>query len=265
MPSVRQPATALRDRAERHVFGVLPELPAVQRRVLALLDLCDEPLDAVAAELGAEPERVRAAAAAGRKALRRTRGPLASGARCERAERLHSDRTDAPLERHARRWLEIHVARCPRCAEHAALLDEARNELRVGFAAPARQLPAPPPEPPALGAGRAQLRVVAPAAEPPSPAPAQAPAPAPVAARPPAPPPAERAAPPTVPVRRRPRPAVSPAAKKAAKVLAIVLAIAAILAGLGIGLSSLSGGDHQKAPWTQKGAPDVRPAPLSGQ
>lgn len=67
-----------------------------------------------------------------------------------------------------------------------------------------------------------------------------------------------------------PRPArslaPSPAARRAAKILAILLVIAGILAGLGLGLSALGGGDdHPTAPWTQPDAPEIHPAPLSGQ
>src|SRR4051794_21640644 len=170
MPSVRQPSSAPRDRAERHVFEVLPDLPAVERRALALIDLCDVPVAEAGRDLGLDEDAVREAVFGGRRALRRTRAPLAAGARCERAERLPSDRLDAALERLDRKWLEIHLARCPRCGEHGELLDEARTELRVIFAAPAeKQLPPAPPAPPELEAGRAQLRIVPPAAEPPAP------------------------------------------------------------------------------------------------
>src|SRR5438067_2102730 len=44
MPSAPEPVPALRDRAERHVFAALPELPAVERRLLALLEPAGEPL-----------------------------------------------------------------------------------------------------------------------------------------------------------------------------------------------------------------------------
>ena len=248
------------------MFGALPDLPAVQRRVLALVELCDEPLSAVAAELGIGEADVRVELAAARKALRRGRAPLASGARCERAERLHSDRLDAPLERLDRRWLEIHMARCPRCIEHAELLDEARTELRVTFAAPAeKQLPPAAPEPPALEPGeapRAQLRVVPP--EPPAPDPVPpTPTPDPMPG-----PPAPEPSPPTP----TPQPEPSPptirwtAARRVAKVVAIILAIAALLAGAGYGISQLGGDDGKpQAPWTQRDAPEVHPVPLSDQ
>jgi hypothetical protein len=268
MPSVRQPASAPRDRAERHVFGVLPELPAVERRVLALLELCDATVAEAAADLGIAEAEVREAAFAARRALRRLRAPLAAGARCTRGEHLHSDRLDTALERTDRRWLEIHEARCPRCIEHAALLDEARTELHVTFAAPAeKQLPPAPPEPPALDAGepaRAQLRVVPQAAELAPPAPAPAP---PAATAEPVQEierPAEEAEPVAVVTRRSVSVSVPPAAKRAARIVAIVLAIAVLLAAAGYGLAQIGGSDHG-APWAQPHAPNVQPAPLSGQ
>src|SRR3954447_17729644 len=73
MPSARNPASAPRDGAERHVFGVLPELPAVERRVLALVELCASPLAAAASDLGLDEEAAAAALASARKALRRSR------------------------------------------------------------------------------------------------------------------------------------------------------------------------------------------------
>jgi len=242
------------------VFGVLPELAAVERRVLALLELCSLSTTEAAADLGIDEAAVREAAFSARRALRRERAALAAGARCERAERLHSDRLEAPLERVDRKWLEIHEARCPRCEEHATLLDEARTELRVAYAAPAeKQLPPAPPEPPALDAGeppRAQLRVV-----PPAPPPEPEPEPEPVV-------------PPVQDIARRVEHRMgaqvvkrrdNEAAKRVARVVAIVLAIAALLAAAGYGLSQLGGNDHQSAPWAQPHAPNVSPAPLSGQ
>lgn len=217
MPSSRNAALASRDRAERHVFGALPELPAVERRVLALIELSAASVAEAAADLGIEQEAARAAAATARKALRRERAALASGSRCERAERLLSDRLDAPLERLDRKWLEIHMARCSRCIEHEALLDQARTELRVTFAAPdAKQLPPAPPEPPALEAGRAQLRVVPATAVPTDP-------------------PADTGRDVSV------RGDSEIEARKAAKIAAIVLAIMLLLAAAGYELSQIIG------------------------
>src|SRR5690349_6458706 len=120
MPSARQPAAALADRAERLVFEQVPGLPAVERRVLALVELASISVAAAAAELGSEEEAVRAGLASARRELRRIAAPLAGGSRCGRAERLVSDRLDGGLDRLDRKWLEIHLARCPRCEEHVA-------------------------------------------------------------------------------------------------------------------------------------------------
>src|SRR3954463_5130311 len=129
MPSARQPAAALADRAERHVFERLGELPATERGVLALLELGGADRTAAARDLGIEEAEIGVAVVAARRALRRTGAPLAGGARCLRAEVLLSDRADVGLERVERKWLEIHMARCPRCTAHEALLSEALAEL----------------------------------------------------------------------------------------------------------------------------------------
>src|SRR4051794_950093 len=133
MPNAALPATALRDRAERHVFATLAELPALERRVLALLELTGADRAAAARDTGLDEQGVRQAAARARKALRRARAPLAAGGRCEHAELLLSDRIDGLLEWRDGRWLDIHLDRCPRCREHEALLSEAREELREEF------------------------------------------------------------------------------------------------------------------------------------
>jgi hypothetical protein len=275
MPSARQPAAALADRAERHVFALLGDLDAIDRRALALIELAGADRAAAARELGTDVAEPLARA---RKALRRAKAPLASGARCERAERLLSDRLDAPLDREPRKWLEIHLARCPRCEEHDRLLDEARTELRVTFDAAPPQLP-PAPEPPRLAEPpqpRGHLRAVPepagdisrPTAEKSSPRPAAEPAaaaePAPAAPSPPSPPAA--ATKPAAPKRAQPAPRerrdLAPAAKRAAALLALILAIAAIVAAA----ASLSGDDQpQRAPWDSPDAPEVHPAPLVDQ
>src|SRR4051794_41982148 len=85
MPTARRPVATPRDRAERHVFERVPELGAVERRVLALLELCEVERDAVGAEVGIDEEALRVAVARGRKALRRSLAPLPAGARGERA------------------------------------------------------------------------------------------------------------------------------------------------------------------------------------
>jgi hypothetical protein len=219
MPSVRQPASALRDRAERHVFELLPELGAVERRALALVELAELELPAAARDLGIEEDALAEALFRARRDLRRARVPLAGGSRCERAERLISERSDTALQREDRKWVEIHLARCPRCIEHEAELAVARDELRASFVT---EPPAPePPEPQEGNEGRGRLRVV------PPPAPESAP-------------------PPAVGGKKHPRgtldrPTLSPAAMRAAKIVAIVLAILGMLLGLGLGTDVFSG------------------------
>lgn len=287
MPSARQSSAALADRAERHVFGLLGGLDAIERRALALVELAGADRAAASRELGLDAAEPLALA---RKALRRTRGPLASGGRCERAERLISDRLDAPLEREQRKWLEIHLARCPRCIEHERLLDEARTELRVSFLAePPRLPPAPeppalaePPQPPEPPAPRGHLRAVPP---PPDPAPAVGEThptqrfPRPPLAEPEAAPAPPAPSPPTTPApsadHRRPAPkprtpapkprrAPSPAARRAARIAALLAILAAVIAAA---IAALGSGDDtpQRAPWDSPSAPEVHPAPLRDQ
>jgi hypothetical protein len=262
MPSARQPAAALADRAERHVFSLLGDLDAIDRRALALIELAGADRAAAARELGTDVAEPLARA---RKALRRTKAPLASGARCERAERLLSDRLDAPLDREPRKWLEIHLARCPRCEDHDRLLDEARTELRVTFDAAPPQLP-PAPEPPKLETTepRAHLRVVPPAAPPTPPSAGGASPPEPGAPSGASGPDGEATGPAanppeTPPAKKRD---LGPTAKRAAALVALILAIAAIVAAA----ASIDGDDQpQRAPWDSPDAPEVHPAPLVDQ
>lgn len=260
MPSAGQPASALRDRAERHVFTALPELPAVERRVLALLDLAGADRAAAATETGLEDTALRFAAKRARKALRREAAPLSAGARCERAELLLSDRLDAPLRRDDRRWLEIHLSRCPRCAEHETLLAAARLALREAFEAapssPKEDKPVAPAEP----VGR--LRVV-PNSEP-EPTPTDEMGPGDPQRQSPRP---EVEAPAPLPSPKRAVPAkrTSPAARRALKVLALVLVLAGAVAAAIAGIEATSDGTPQQAPWAAPGAPEVRPAPLADQ
>src|SRR4051812_49572744 len=170
MPDAAHSAAATRDRAERHRFATVGELPAVERRVLALLELAGADRAATARDAGLDEAGLREAAFRARKALRRARAPLSSGGRCEHAELLLSDRIDGVLHWRDGRWLDIHLDRCPRCRGHEALLSEAREELSAGFASseaqrekPKRE-PAPTPEPPAAE-DRARLRVVPPPVE----------------------------------------------------------------------------------------------------
>jgi hypothetical protein len=282
MPSAPQPASALRDRAERHVFAVLPQLPAIERRVRALLELAGEDRSAVAHDTGLEDVALRLAAQRARKALRRTRAPLPAGARCERAELLASDRSDGPLGREDRKWLEIHLARCPRCASHLALLDAARADLRATFAAePPKALP-PAPAPPAIEApdDRARLRVVPPPPEPP-PEPVggetrltdglDGPTVAADEPRTPSPPrPIPEPIPPPPPVGGETRLTDGvdrPRARRWRRVAMVVAIVLAILAGLGAAVAALDADhdQHRTAPWDQPNAPEVRPAPLIDQ
>jgi hypothetical protein len=243
---------------------VLPELEAIDRRTLALVELCGLERKATARDLGIEEGAVAEALAAARKALRRTRGELASGARCERAELLLSS---AGLDRFERKWLEIHMARCSRCIAHEALLAEASAELHATFEAEPVALP-PAPEPPVLpeprADDRARLRVVPPAPEELEPELEPEPSVQDIAW------PVDHHDGGDVSTRTeqhavvmKPRP--SPAARQAARVIAIILVIMGILAGIGIGLDALRGPDHATAPWTKPAAPNIRPAPLSGQ
>lgn len=260
MPPAGQPVPVLRDRAERHVFERVPELPAIERRVLALLDLADAGRAAAAADTGLDDTALRFAAKRARKALRRTGAPLAAGARCERAELMLSDRLDAPLRHTDRRWLDIHLARCPRCAEHETLLAAAREDLRATFLAEPPALP-PAPEPDALPPAKDRLRLVPepvggetrptdvfdgpPPAEPPRPERTPAP-PAPV---PPLPDTAAR----------------TETAKRALRALALLLVLAGIAAAAVAGIEAARDDGPQRAPWTAPSAPDVKPAPLRDQ
>src|SRR3954447_23243813 len=247
MPNAAQPATALRDRAERHVFAALAELPAIERRVLALLELADADRAATARDTGLDEQGARHAAARARRALRRARGRLAAGGRCQHAELLLSDRIDGTIDWRDGRWLDIHLDRCPRCREHEALLEEARSELRATFVAePEEPVAAPEPSRPDE---RARLRVV--------------PEPSTDEEVPPEPPPPLPAVP-EEPARdlatRR------AAALRAAKIVAAVLLVAAVIAAIVFGISRLGGGGAgQIAPWAHPDAPVVHPSPISGQ
>ena len=248
MSNAAQPAAALRDRAERHVFAALGELPAIERRLLALLELAGDDRAAAARDTGLDEEDLRDAAARARKALRRTRAPLASGGRCEHAELLLSDRFDGVLDWREGRWLDIHLDRCPRCRDHEALLAQAREELRTSFVP--EEIEQPPPVEPARDDERARLRVVP---EPPveEEAPTGDPAPSALPAAP------------THPARRALQRA---AAARTARIIAAVLVVAALLAAIAFGISRLGGGDDaQTAPWNRPDAPIVQPAPLNGQ
>jgi hypothetical protein len=251
------------DRAERQLFAALPELDAVPRRGLALA-LAGVPRAGIASELGLSGAALSAELAIGRKALRRTRVELASGGRCERAERALSDRFDGVLSELDERFLDAHLARCRRCRTHEAELTAALEELQAAFDAPPPE-PAEQPEPP-----RARLRVVPPAPQlPPAPEPAALePAPPepdrrtfdeePVVADHPAPTPSATpgTVPPVAPARHQRIRAALPIA------VAVLIAIGLIAAAIALlGYNN----DNARAPWNAPNAPVVHPAPISGQ
>src|SRR3954470_18058134 len=97
------------DHAERHLFAELPELDAIPRRGLALT-LAGVPRAGIASELGLSGAALSAVLAVSRKAVRRPRVELASGGRCERAERALSDRLDAAASELDKRFLDAHLA-----------------------------------------------------------------------------------------------------------------------------------------------------------
>jgi hypothetical protein len=253
------------DRAERQLFAALPELDAVPRRGLALA-LAGVPRAGIASELGLSGAALSAELATGRKALRRTRVELASGGRCERAERALSDRFDGVLSELDERFLDAHLARCVRCRTHEAELTAALEELQAAFDAPPPQA-AEQPEPP-----RARLRVVPPTPQlPAAPEPTAAPDPTapaepqrrivdeePLVAGHPAPTPG--ATPGTVPP-------VAPARHqriRAALPIAVAVLIAVGLVAAAIALLGYNN-DNTTAPWNAPNAPVVHPAPISGQ
>ncbi|TML07186.1 MAG: zf-HC2 domain-containing protein [Actinobacteria bacterium] len=247
------------DRAEQQIFAALPQLDAVPRRGLALA-LAGVPRAGIASELGLSGAALSEQLARGRKALRRTRVELASGGRCERAERALSDRLDGVLSDLDGRFLGAHLARCSRCRIHEAELTAALEELEAAFAAPPAEQPAPT---------RARLRVVPPAPQlPAAPEPAALGAHAAEGGGSAAPPEPDR---PTVV--EEPEPVVAeiqpptPASHKrirAALPIAVAVLIAIGLIAAAIALFGY-GNDTARAPWNTPNAPIVHPAPISGQ
>lgn len=267
------PRAGTGDQAERYLFTALPELGARERRALALAELTDAGRETIAAEVGLSDRDLSAALAAARKALRRSHIALAAGGRCERTERLVSDALDGALTEDGRRRHDAHLERCPRCREHVAVLTSARAALHEGFAQSLTVEPAPIVAP--APAGPPKLRVV-PAPPETVAAPQPAPAPAPQPAPEPEPQP-EAAA--VVPAQRdepqqpaapAPRSAAAPAraphrtARRALTAALILLALVAALIG-GVTALDGGGGNDARAPWDAPDAPDVTPAPLSGQ
>src|SRR5262245_37806539 len=118
------------DRAEQHVFAALPDLDAVPRRGLALT-LAGVPRAGIASELGLAGAELSAVLASARKSLRRTRAELPSAGRCERAERMLSDRLDGATSAMDERFLDAHLARCARCRTHEHELTAALERLHA--------------------------------------------------------------------------------------------------------------------------------------
>jgi Putative zinc-finger len=244
------------DHAERRLFTALPDLEAVPRRGLALT-LAGVPRAGIASELGLSGAALSAELANGRKALRRTRVELASGGRCERAERALSDRLDGVLSDMDERFLDAHMARCSRCRIHETELTAALEELQAALV----EEPKPVEQPP-----RARLRVV-------PPPPQLPPAPEPAALEP-APQEAERSTvvsvesvPPVTPVTQGSVPPVTAARHqriRAALPIAVAVLIAIGLIAAAIALLGY-GNDNARAPWNSPNAPIVHPAPISGQ
>jgi len=111
------------------VERTLPDLAARARRALALVDLGGVPRADAAVELGVAADELAPLLAAGRKALRRTLGPLPADGWCERAERLISDRLDGAISPAGERRLDAHLTACERCVTHERRLAEARDLL----------------------------------------------------------------------------------------------------------------------------------------
>jgi anti-sigma factor RsiW len=260
------------DRAERQLYAALPELDAVPRRGLALA-LAGVPRAGIASELGLSGAALSAELATGRKALRRTRVELASGGRCERAERALSDRFDGVLSEMDERFLDAHLARCVRCRTHEAELTAALKELQAAFDDPPPEA-AEQPEPP-----RARLRVVPPAPQlPPPPEPAALGAHAAEGGGAAAPPEHERRTvdeEPAVAGHPAPTPSATPGTVppvaparhqriRAALPIAVAVLIAVGLIAAAIALLGYNN-DNTTAPWNAPNAPVVHPAPISGQ
>lgn len=199
----------------------------------------------------------REQAAAERKALRRGRVELASGGRCERAERVFSDQLDGLASPGEERFLAAHLARCRRCRTHveelalAAVPPPPPRRLQLVSATPPLLLE------PAEENAHAELVLVEQRAM----TVTDQPAPAPLDR-----PPRENSAPDRPP----PTPA-HVAVRHKGKNPAIPVLIAALVA---VGLIVLaivllqafnSGDSNAHAPWSNPGAPVVHPTPLNDQ
>ena len=152
--------------ALRQVAAFLPQADERDRLALALVALAGHGRAEVARRLGVDEDELSATLARARKALRRTVQPLPGSGWCERAERLVSDRLDAPLSDPDEIRLSTHLRNCPRCVEHERRLVQATDAMVAA-------LPEAAPAAPALVAvsGSAQPE---PVAEAPAPAEPQA-------------------------------------------------------------------------------------------
>jgi hypothetical protein len=127
------------------VAALLPEADERDRLALALVALAGHGRAEVARRLALEEAELSAALARARKELRRTVLPLPGSGWCERAERLVSDRLDAPLTDHDEIRLSTHLRNCPRCVDHERRLVQATDALVAALpSAPAPALAAVP-------------------------------------------------------------------------------------------------------------------------
>ena len=134
--------------AVRHVAASLPGATERDRLALALVGLAGHPRAEVAQRLGVGEAELSAALSRARKELRRTVAPLPGSGWCERAERLISDRLDAPLSDADESRLDTHLRNCSRCVEHERRLVQATDALIARLpTAPAAPYLAPAPEP----------------------------------------------------------------------------------------------------------------------
>jgi hypothetical protein len=141
------------ERAARHVSALLPRLPEVQAKALALVVLAGRTRAEAARDAGVEEGELGRALGFARSALRRSLVPLEGSGWCRRAEGLVSDRLDDALDARGVARLEVHLRNCPRCVEHERRLVQAQNGLVSAFGRePANGEPAdlslvPPAEP----------------------------------------------------------------------------------------------------------------------
>ena len=151
--------------------AALPGLDEPAAIALGHVALAGRSRDDVAEATGLSADDLGMELTRARKALRRSHFPLSGSGWCERAERLISDRLDAPLSEPGAARLDVHLSNCPRCVEHERWLVQATDRLVASFleAHPSGQPPgeeaAGPPAPLAV-VEPASAEVEAPAAEP---------------------------------------------------------------------------------------------------